>query len=319
MKTFLNFLLLLVTFGFSAQECDLITNTEIYWPAPELAKPAYLQPVTEPVFGTRITRIVGNPGEPIPNLDGEVWADEQLRHQYSKRQPWNADQSMIYLNRHYPNLWLDAHTYEVLFTRNKPSSYVVWSHTEPHIMNYVTSEGVGKWDVVQDTTAYIVTFSGYSGCTFGMGEGNFTNDGTKVVVNATRESDQHQVLFVVDMENRVKGPDIDVNDYDVRNSTISPLGNYIVIGGDLFGTGGDRLQIRDAVSGEILWEEELYGFPSHFDTQIDQNGDEIIAGTAKSDKDSIDYKGKVIKRRLSDGETTIICDYSWQITLQAVI
>ncbi len=64
-------------------------------------------------------------------------------------------------------------------------------------------------------------------------------------------------------------------------------------------------------TGNIVWEETLYGFPSHFDTQIDQNGDEIIAGTAKSDKNGIDYKGKVIKRRLSDGETTIISNYSW--------
>ena len=311
MKINLFSILLVYSFLAFSQECNLITDTRIYWPAPEFSKPAYLNKETEPVFGTKITRIVGNPGEPIPNINGEVWAEEQLRHQYSKRQPWNSDQTIIYLNRHSPNLWIDAQTYEVLFTREKPSSYVVWSHTEPHIMNYVTSNCVGKWDVVEDTTRCIVSFSGYSSCTFGMGEGNFTNDGSKVVVNATRESDGHKVMFIVDMENKIKGPDIDVDDYDVRNTTISPLGNYIIIGGDLFGTGGDRIQIRNALTGNIIWEEELYGFPSHFDTQIDQNGDEIIAGTAKSDKNGIDYKGKVIKRRLSDGKTTIISDYSW--------
>jgi hypothetical protein len=40
--------------------------------------------------------------------------------------------------------------------------------------------------------------------------------------------------------------------------------------------------------------------PSHFDVQIDQNGDEVIAGVSKE----APYSGLVVKRRLSDGFIT---------------
>src|SRR5678810_1133661 len=86
---------------------DLITNQVTYWPAPSLNKPGYLQTVIDPVFKTKIIRIAGNPGDAIQNVPGSVWAQQQLRHNYSKIQPWNADQTMLYLNRHSPNLWLD--------------------------------------------------------------------------------------------------------------------------------------------------------------------------------------------------------------------
>ena len=90
--------------------CELITNQNTYWPAPDMNQPEYLETVTDPSFGTKITRIVGDPGTPLPNVPGQVWASEQLRHGYSKRQVWNSDQSMIFLDRHVPNLWLDGNT-----------------------------------------------------------------------------------------------------------------------------------------------------------------------------------------------------------------
>ncbi len=50
----------------------------------------------------------------------------------------------------------------------------------------------------------------------------------------------------------------------LETSTISPLGNYIVIGGNLFGTGGDRIQVRDAFNRKyslgrnIIWFSESF-------------------------------------------------------------
>ena len=102
--------------------CNLLTNSTTYWPAPTLSRPEYLKPITDPTFGTKITRIVGDPGAPIPNIPGSSWAPQQERHDYSKISVWNCDQSMMYLGRHSPNLWLDGNTYQPLFTRSKPSS-----------------------------------------------------------------------------------------------------------------------------------------------------------------------------------------------------
>jgi hypothetical protein len=291
--------------------CDLRTDMNVYWPASALNKPAYLQTIIDPVFGTSITRIVGNPGDTIPHLNGQVWPGKEERHGYSKRQAWNADQSMIFLDRHYPHIWLDGNTYEPLFIRtfdkgnpDRPKRDLRWSHTEPHIMYYLTSSpgkcSLGKWDVVKDVLTELIDLSEYNYCSFGDGEGNFSADGTKAAVYALRP-DGVKVIFVANVVTKTKEPDIEVTTLD--NCTISPLGNYIVIDGDFSG-GSDRIQVRKASDGRVLWTESRYGVPSHWDVQVDQNGDEVVAGVGKSSS----FDGRVIKRRLSDGKITVIVD-----------
>lgn len=291
--------------------CDLKTDQQVYWPAPAVAKPGYLQTMIDPVYGTKITRITGDPGNAMEGLADYTWSVKESRHGYSKRQAWNADQSMIFLDRHYPHTWLDGNTYKVLFTRrfdkghpDRPRRDLRWSHTEPHIMYYLQSAGgkceMGKWDVVKDTSAVIFDLRDYVYCSFGDGEGNLSADGTKAAVYAVRR-DSTKVIFIADISKRTRGKDIAVTTLD--NCTISPLGNYIVIDGDFYG-GSDRIQVRSAVDGSVLWTESRYGVPSHFDVQVDQNGDEIVAGVAKTQP----YDGMVIKRRLSDGKITVLVD-----------
>ncbi len=280
--------------------CNLLTNTTTYWPAPALSKPEYLQPVIDPTFGTKITRIVGNPGDPIPNIPGSVWAADQERHEYSKLSVWNCDQSMMYLNRHYPNLWLDGNTYQVLFTRTKPGESLLWSHTEPNIMYHTGTSGncyLGKWDVVKNINTELVDLRAYTACSFGESEGNFSWDGTKVAIYGKRISDNRSVVFVVDVDKRTKGPDVELMSLGIftfDNCTISPRGNYVIIV-----NGAGSIKVIRAVDGTVVWSE-VYEIPSHFDVQIDQNGDEVIAGVSKESP----YSGLVIKRRLSDGVIT---------------
>ena len=297
-------LLLCIDFhGYSQDiECNLITDSiTSFLPVPLFDKPEYLQSITDPTFGTKITRIVGDPGDTIPNLDGVVWASEQERHDYSKRQVWNSDQSMMYLGRHSPNLWLDGETYQVLFTRSKkPSSYLRWSHTEPEIMYHTGKSGdchIGKWNVLTDTSEELIDLRAYTSCTFGEGEGNFSTDGLKAAVYGKRIQDGKYVVFVVDVENKSKGPDIELDGIILKNCTISPKGDYVIICHD-----EDNLWVVDAGNGTLAWEETRYGLPSHFDVQIDQNGDEVVVGVGKTSP----YSGLVIKRRLADGFITAL-------------
>src|SRR5258706_6466827 len=62
-----------------------LTSTTV----PTLARPSYLVPVTDPTFGTKITRI----------SDQTAFKDtyKAIRHIYSKNQPWNSDGSLIML------------------------------------------------------------------------------------------------------------------------------------------------------------------------------------------------------------------------------
>jgi hypothetical protein len=297
---------------YSTEKKGLITDQKTYWPAPPLNKPAYLQTVIDPTFGTKITRIAGDPGNPLPNVPGEKWAAEQLRHGYSKREAWNCDQSMIFLDRHSPILWLNGSTYNVLFTRpdkptnknpDRPRYDLRWSHSDPNIMYYLLTapEGcqLGKWDVVRNISEELIDLKSFTSCTFGDGEGNFNFAGDKAVVLAVKNG--KKVIFVVDVVNKTKGPDIEIDQLD--NCTLSPYGNYIVVDGFLNGE-EDRIQVRRATDGSIIWAETRYGLPSHFDVQVDQDGMEVVVGVGKTDP----YSGNLIKRRLSDGKITVLVD-----------
>jgi Secretion system C-terminal sorting domain len=291
----------------NAQDYDLITDQNNYWPIQEMPKPGYLQPTTDPVFGTKITRITGDVGTAIQNVNGEVWRNV-ARHGYSTRQPWNADESIIYLDRHKtqgggwgPALFLDGETYEVIKEANVPSNNEIrWHPTNPDIMLIIRDDGIYSWSYSSGTTTQLMAYSGYSGASTGY-TGNFTHDGTKISVFATRNSDGKQVVFALDFANNIKHPDIDFSGIDIDWLSISPLGNYTMVNGN-YGNGGDRTKIFDLAGNQVgpYWSE--YGRPSHFDLAVDLEGNEVAVGVSKSNPDD----GRVIKRRLIDGQVTVL-------------
>lgn len=291
----------------NAQDYDLITDLNNYWPIQEMPKPEYLQPTTDPAFGTKITRITGDVGTAIQNVNGEVWRNV-ARHGYSTRQPWNADESIIYLDRHKtqggswgPALFLDGETYEVIKEANVPSNNEIrWHPTNPDIMLIIRDGGIYSWSYSSGTTTQLMAYSGYSGASTGY-TGNFTHDGTKISVFATRNSDGKQVVFALDFANNIKHPDIDFSGIDIDWLSISPLGNYTMVNGN-YGNGGDRTKIFDLAGNQVgpYWSE--YGRPSHFDLTVDLDGNEVAVGVSKSNPDD----GRVIKRRLIDGQVTVL-------------
>lgn len=290
-----------------AQDYDLITDQASYWPIQEMPKPGYLQSTTDPAFGTKITRITGDVGTAIQNVAGEVWRNV-ARHGYSTRQPWNADETVIYLDRHKtqggswgPALFLDGETYEVIKRANVPSNNEIrWHPTDPDIMLIIRDDGVFAWSYSSGNTTQLMSYSGYSGASTGY-TGNFTSDGTKISVFASRNSDGKQVVFALDFANNIKHPDIDFSGIDIDWLSISPLGNYTMVNGN-YGNGGDRTKIFDLDGNQVgpYWSE--YGRPSHFDLAVDQEGYEVAVGVSKSNPDD----GRVIKRRLIDGQVTAL-------------
>ncbi len=95
---------------------------------PAIRKPAYLESYVDPVFGTKVTRITGNPDADIPNVNG-IWS-KIARHRYSKSAAWNCDQSLLCLGKHQgrPNrLFLDGENYAVRFARHGRHTGTKWS------------------------------------------------------------------------------------------------------------------------------------------------------------------------------------------------
>ncbi len=263
------------------------------------------------MFGTKITRVTGDPGTAIITTDGKnigTWG-ERARHHYSKDQVWNADQSLIILDRHdgTPNpVYLDGYTYKPLSLYKAPGEDR-WHPTQPDIRIYVAGNEIGTFNIRTGKKVFSKTFSGYAGFQFGPSEGNPSFDGNWLAVLATNPSGS-QVAFAYNFQTDTKYPDIPIS-YRVGSLTISPKGTYIVVNGDGIGVSSlnsrnneDQTQAYDLQGNKVgpLWEE--YGRPSHFDLTIDNDGSEIGVGVSKSSPDS----GKLIKRRITDGRVTVL-------------
>lgn len=287
-------------FGFTwGPNCNLITNNNMYWPASALSTPGYLQTVTDPDFGTKITRITGDPGTAIPNVTGGIWGTT-ARHNYSKDPAWNADQSLLVLKTNKGGsaapansmIFLDGSTYQVKFNTDQWATEFRWHPTDPNNMVYISGNELGYWNPTTDTKTVITTFSDLTDCYFGPWEGNLSNDGKFVVIQSG------SIAFAYDMVNKVRYPNISIGRMKLDWASISPLGNYVVLHGTVGGAWDNtRVYTKDGTLIQT-WSEK--GQPSHYDMTVDSDGSEVAVGSARS----APYNGQVIKRRLSDGVKT---------------
>ena len=192
------------------QDYDLITDSvQMYWPAATLAKPGYLETVIDPDFGTKITRVVGDPGTAIPVIGG-TW-QPVARHGYSKKPVWNADESLIFLEKHDGGrnpLFLDGETYEVLFYGGASATEHRWHPTDPDLMVLVSDHAVKTWNVRDDVITELFSLSGYRNFHLGPWEGNLSADGKWLAINAIRNADTTRVGFAVDLANGTKYLDL---------------------------------------------------------------------------------------------------------------
>ncbi len=280
-----------------------VTDTEVKTIA-AVPRPAYLDSYVDPVFGTRVTRITGEPGTPIPVVGG-AWG-EVARHHYSKDQAWNADGSLLILDRHRgkPNpIFLDGRTYRPLFTRRPPGEDR-WHPTQADLRIFLRDNQIGTWNVRTGEVSVAHTFGGYSHLQFGPGEGNPSRDGARLAVLA--QKGDNQVAFAYDLAQKHKYPDIGLDGVTVDWVSISALGKHLVINGVIDG-GRDRTQVYDLEGRKAgpLWTK--YGRPSHYDLTVDDAGDEVAVGVSKSKPD----QGRLIKRRLRDGAVTVLTPGGW--------
>jgi hypothetical protein len=173
--------------------------------APVLPRPAYLAPVTDPVFGTRVTRITGDPGTPVgPGLG--LWGTD-ARHVYSKQQPWNSDGTLLSIENRKGGatrspLILDGETYRPRYTPCEGfDNYEYRWHPSPkHPTVQIAVNKAGTelmwFDVAtcRKLRSWTLPFPADYG--IGSSEGNVSEDGRYVVI-----SDDTRMV-VVDMDPR---------------------------------------------------------------------------------------------------------------------
>ncbi len=111
------------------------TESAGYFPS-NMTKPGYLATLNDPMFGTPITRITGDPGTPLTinvNIGGTAtiaWSGA-VRTRYVTDSTWNIDGSLLMLRSYDPGLpyhiVLNGSTYQPLFLAEIPSSNFRWS------------------------------------------------------------------------------------------------------------------------------------------------------------------------------------------------
>jgi hypothetical protein len=261
-----------------------------------LVTPEYLVPFIDSMFGTKVVKVT-NPNNPVPGLN-ITWG-KIATHHYSIDQAWNADQSLLIMNKGTSGkLFIDGTTYVPVMNLKSPGD-IRWHRTDPSLMVFLGKAGIGYWNVQTKTTEVLDPLSGYTGANFGENKGNLSDDGTMLAVTATR-SDGKKVAFAYDLMTGMKYPDIDMSGwYEVGWTTISPLGTYVVTYSRKTSTSTNQRLIF-TLDGQLVQNWPEYERPGHGDFMVDDNGNEIAIGRSKSDA----YR--LITRRLVDGSIDLI-------------
>jgi hypothetical protein len=217
---------------------DPVTRPSLAMPAYNAADPSASW-VIDPVFGTKITRVTGNPGNAVPGLSGRTWKTI-AGPLYPKTPAWNADGSLLMvMGVDSGFLIVDGNTYKPLVFRGGVPGYSVpdfrWHPRDPRYFIVVEEGGkVGLFNPIDNTVVWKFDpgVGVFRGASIGFAEGNVSNDGSRVAVTATRVSDGRTVVFGVDLAlGRRISPVIAADELGMPTfdwATISPLGDYIL-------------------------------------------------------------------------------------------
>jgi len=243
---------------------------------PNVSKPGYLAPITDPVFGTTVVRI----------SDQAVFNTHHngliTNHHYSKTQAWNSDGTMIKL-RGWPSAILDGNTYQFIKTVTPPGGHHTWSNTKPNIIygsNNPNYDGncIAQLDVNTNTRSLIACFNQYSKVSMGDYEGNMSNDDRYMAIQCDKTSGGVEVACYDFVTNNIVAT-INGGTTWPNNVTMSQSGNYIVVQWGVSGTGAtqgiwayDRTNVnnRQFIS---------YRPGIHYDLGYDTQGNEVAVAT----------------------------------------
>lgn len=324
---------------------NLITDPSLVFEVPQVSKPAYLSPIIDPTFHTKVIRIGGDAGKSFTALNGTgVWGID-VRHHYNDDQAWNADESLIAIQNKgtgaSPNMvFLDGDTYQPKYIRcSNYSNYDDrWHPSLNHKNERINVKGATlEWfNVVNcvQTRVWPLPFT----ATKDLSQ-NPSADGRFIALwDSTR-------VFVVDMDpqapfspypNKRIGPVFDLTtncgraNCTVGHLAISPSGKYIVASFK-----GDHPRVLDVDPNTLAITPHVQpsGAPECTDPTNSQkpdpalgwiwdvghegmvknpfdNNEEVVIGQRRSWCSSLDgvTLGHVVMVRLKDGRVTSLTD-----------
>ena len=130
---------------------------------------------------------------------------ERRAHAYSRRQAWNANETLLDLR----GGLVDGHDFETVRTALPVTLERHWSHDDPRTMFAIRSvpEPIefGRYDVVEDRFRTVHRFDGFAGCSIGEGEGSVSDDDRYAAIVCTDAEGEREILSLDIDERRVLG------------------------------------------------------------------------------------------------------------------
>lgn len=235
-------------------------------PQPGIGLPGYRSSITEQ-NGHKVTRVSSN-SEWGASYNG------QAIHQYSKRQVWNADDTLMEIG----GRTVDTSTNQLVNGLIPLSSARNWSNSDPDTMlgiffnplpNVFASANVRTGEV-----NFLREFGDYTSCTLGDFEGSVTNNDDKVVLACDHRSTGARTLISYDIANDTVLGTMNPK-WDYNWASFSPSGEYIVLENNAWPSSDARELVRfdpDFSNRFVLADETEHG-----DFGVDENGDEVYA------------------------------------------
>jgi hypothetical protein len=267
---------------------------------PSVARPGYLSPITDPSFGTKITRISDQTAFSAPTR-------QFIRHAYARYQPWNSDGSKIMLNAdNNPTYILDGKTYQLLTSFNiTATDWSVWSNTQPNVIYALSGIDLRKYSATTGTFTVEHTFSGYDSIYINKGEGTLANDDRFICIIG--KSGTSNTVMSYDLVNHtiVGSHDFGAgSDSAIDWATVSQGGNYVLVSfftnGTTQGTGVDLYDVNMNFIRHLVNDSE------HGDLGMDANGHEVYVTLNYSSDPEV-----VQSYRLDTGVGTTIFTTNW--------
>lgn len=308
-------LVLVVLFADRSKADEKGESREVFAPAGG-KWPGWLENRKDPVFGNRVTGIIGELGSEIAET-GVRWG-RPARHIYSSVPAWDCSDSLLAIRNAgatkidgsgaWEWLLLDGKTFQPAGFIGAPFTEFRWWNTKQKRMLLVTSEGLIDYDPVADRKRIIESsvplFQKYAEIGLAS-QGNLPNDDAEIVLLGKKNGVEESFLILFSfVEDRVLN-EIPLLAPRIDYATISPKGKCIVVNGEFEAGKADRTRIFDRSGKPTGSDWDPYGTPSHYDLAVDENGREIAVGVAKTALEKIPA-GSVIARDLESGEIRLL-------------
>lgn len=251
------FLVTVLVLNFTTKKQDYYTSLI------EVGLSPYESTPNKPHYKVSVSSEFGNSVCRISDANEFGVNGQQLKHNYSTDQCFNADNSLIKLSG-YPAAILDANTLEFLYWADIPS-YGRWSNKNPNLIYGTSDNKFVSYNVKTEETNVLLEYP--EPLDFGYGEGNLDyNDKVVALITPTQiltYSLEHN--FLISVLPRIEG--------DLDWVSVTPNGNYVLMSWRTDGDGPNEGLKRYNI--DLTNEIHLSDYTEHGAMGISEHGDEI--------------------------------------------